>query len=75
MHRLRAATRTGRKEIEVEFFEGSEEKGFIQAVKANIVHGLPLTLADRRAGAARILFTHSFPIGRSGPTPALPIRR
>lgn len=58
MHRLRAATLTGRKEIQVEFFEGTEEDGFIQAVKANVVHGLPLTLADRRAAAARILSTH-----------------
>src|SRR5918992_72732 len=58
MHRLRAATLSGRTEIEVEFFDGSEKEGFIQAVKANIVHGLPLTLADRRAAAARILTTH-----------------
>jgi len=58
MHRLRAATLTGRKEIEVEFFEGNEDEGFIQAVRANIVHGLPLTLDDRRAAATRILSTH-----------------
>jgi ParB-like chromosome segregation protein Spo0J len=58
MHRLRAAALTGKKEIQVEFFDGSEEEAFIQAVKANIVHGLPLTLADRRAAAARILATH-----------------
>ncbi|MFD0855543.1 ParB/Srx family N-terminal domain-containing protein, partial [Actinomadura adrarensis] len=57
MHRLRAAAQAGHKEIQVEFFEGSEEEGFIRAVKANIVHGLPLTLADRRAAAARILTT------------------
>ncbi|XRQ14300.1 ParB/RepB/Spo0J family partition protein [Actinomadura welshii] len=58
MHRLRAAILTDRKEIEVEFFDGNEEEGFIQAVRANIVHGLPLTLAERRAAAARILSTH-----------------
>ncbi|GAA2079536.1 ParB/RepB/Spo0J family partition protein [Actinomadura alba] len=58
MHRLRAATLTGRKEIEVEFFEGNEEESFIQAVRANIVHGLPLTLPDRRAAATRILSIH-----------------
>lgn len=58
MHRLRAAALTGKKEIQVEFFDGSEEEAFIHAVKANIVHGLPLTLADRRAAAARILSTH-----------------
>jgi ParB-like chromosome segregation protein Spo0J len=58
MHRLRAAMLTGKGEIQVEFFDGSEEEAFIQSVRANIVHGLPLTLADRRAAAARILSTH-----------------
>ncbi|HEU5160908.1 MAG TPA: ParB/RepB/Spo0J family partition protein [Streptosporangiaceae bacterium] len=58
MHRLRAAILTGKREIQVEFFDGSEEEAFIQAVRANIVHGLPLTLADRRAAASRILSTH-----------------
>ncbi len=59
MHRLRAAMMTGKREIQVEFFDGSEEEAFIQAVRANIVHGLPLTLADRRAAASRILSTHA----------------
>ncbi|HEX6468252.1 MAG TPA: ParB/RepB/Spo0J family partition protein [Streptosporangiaceae bacterium] len=59
MHRLRAALLTGKQEIDVEFFDGTEEEAFIQAVRANIVHGLPLTLADRRAAAARILSTHA----------------
>lgn len=58
MHRLRAAALTGKREIQVEFFDGTAEEGFIRSVKANIVHGLPLTLADRRAAAARILATH-----------------
>lgn len=58
MHRLRAALLTGRKEIQVEFFEGGEDAAFIRAVKENIVHGLPLTLADRRAAAARIVEAH-----------------
>jgi ParB-like chromosome segregation protein Spo0J len=58
MHRLRAAMLTGKREIQVEFFDGSEEEAFIQAVRANIGHGLPLTLADRRAAASRILSTH-----------------
>lgn len=58
MHRLRAAMLTGKQEIHAEYFEGSEDDGFIQAVKANVAHGLPLTLADRRAAAMRILATH-----------------
>lgn len=58
MHRLQAAILAGKQEIGVEFFDGSPEDGFIQAVKANVTHGLPLTLADRRAAAMRILSTH-----------------
>lgn len=55
MHRLRVAMLKGQQSIEVRFFEGSEADAFIRAVKANIAHGLPLTLADREAAAERIL--------------------
>lgn len=58
MHRLRAATLTGKEQIAVEFFEGSDDDGFLRAVQANVTHGLPLTLADRRSAALRILVTH-----------------
>jgi ParB-like chromosome segregation protein Spo0J len=55
MHRLRAAQLRGDETIDVEFFDGSEDEAFIVAVRANIAHGLPLTLADREAAAGRIL--------------------
>jgi ParB-like chromosome segregation protein Spo0J len=55
MHRLRAAILRGDDDIDVHFFDGDEDEGFIIAVQANIAHGLPLTLADRRAAALRIL--------------------
>jgi ParB-like chromosome segregation protein Spo0J len=55
MHRLHAALIKGQETIGVEFFEGSSDEAFIRAVKANTEHGLPLTLADREAAAARIL--------------------
>lgn len=58
MHRLRAATLRGRTDIEVRFFDGSDEDAFVVAVQANIAHGLPLSLADRSAAAARILRSH-----------------
>lgn len=58
MHRLRAATLKGLEEILVRFFDGSEEDAFIQAVNENAVHGLPLSLADRKAAARRILASH-----------------
>ena len=58
MHRLRAARLRGRREVEVRFFDGSADDAFVLAVEANTANGLPLSLADRRAAAARILRTH-----------------
>jgi ParB-like chromosome segregation protein Spo0J len=58
VHRLRAAELRGDKYIKAKFFYGSDIDAFVLAVKANIVHGLPLTLADRRAAAARIIASH-----------------
>jgi ParB-like chromosome segregation protein Spo0J len=55
MHRLRAAQLRGQDKIRVHFFEGDPESAFILAVRVNTAHGLPLTLADRRAAAARIV--------------------
>lgn len=54
-HRLRAAQLRGETLIEVEFFAGTEEEAFIRAVELNTAHGLPLTLAERKAAAARII--------------------
>lgn len=55
MHRLRAAELRGLQEIEVRFFDGDEASSFVLAVAANIQHGLPLSLADRKAAATRIM--------------------
>jgi ParB-like chromosome segregation protein Spo0J len=55
MHRLRVAALQGRDRIDVEYFDGSEEEAFARAVELNVAHGLPLTLADRKAAAAWIL--------------------
>lgn len=55
MHRLRAVELRGETEIEVQFFNGTEQDAFVEAVKANIEHGLPLTKADREAAATRII--------------------
>lgn len=56
MHRLRAAKIKGQDAIEVEFFDGSEEAAFVEAVRANTVHGLPLSMKDRHSAALRIMF-------------------
>lgn len=58
MHRLRAAERRGATDIAVRFIDGSEDDAFVLAVEANVRHGLPLTLADRRAAAAQMLLAH-----------------
>ncbi len=58
MHRLYVARQRGDELIEARFFDGDEAEAFVFAVKANKAHGLPLTLADREAAAARILDVH-----------------
>lgn len=58
-HRVAAAKRKGFENIDAYLVNGSEESAFIVAVRENVVHGLPLSLSDRRAAAARILRTHA----------------
>lgn len=58
MHRVRAAVLKGCQEIDVAYFEGSEDEAFILAVRENISHGLPLSLDDRKAAAERIISSH-----------------
>jgi hypothetical protein len=58
MHRLMAASLKGQARVEVEFFDGSAADAFVLAVAANVTHGLPLSLADRRAAAERIVALH-----------------
>jgi ParB-like chromosome segregation protein Spo0J len=58
MHRLIAASLQGQETIDVIFFRGSESDVFLRAVEENIAHGLPLSQADRRAAAERIITSH-----------------
>ena len=59
-HRVSAARCNGLDEIEAYLLDGPSESAFIVAVEANVTHrGLPLSLSDRRAAAARILHTHA----------------
>ncbi|MEU4427938.1 helix-turn-helix domain-containing protein [Actinoplanes sp. NPDC024001] len=55
MHRLRAAKLRGDEQIEVSFFDGTEQEAFVLAVTANTTHGLPLSLADRTRATERII--------------------
>ncbi|AHH18290.1 putative regulatory protein [Nocardia nova SH22a] len=54
-HRLAAAGMRGESEIAVRYFDGSESDAFVLAVRLNVEHGLPLSLADRKAAAARLV--------------------
>lgn len=58
MHRLTAARLVGRSDIEVRFFHGDPDEAFRFGVQANVSHGLPLNLADRKMAAARIIWSH-----------------
>jgi ParB-like chromosome segregation protein Spo0J len=55
MHRLRVAQLRGETTIAAVFFDGDVKEAFVLAVKLNARHGLPLTLADRKAAAREIL--------------------
>jgi ParB-like chromosome segregation protein Spo0J len=59
MHRLRAARLRGQARIAVRFFDGGDDEAFVLAVRTNVTHGLPLSLADRKAAAVRIVASHA----------------
>lgn len=54
-HRLLAVKMRGQKEIDVRLFDGDMASCFVMAVRANVAHGLPLSLADRKAAATNII--------------------
>lgn len=54
-HRVRAAMLKGQSKIDATFYDGAECMVFHLAVEQNVTHGLPLSLADRREAAKRIL--------------------
>ncbi|HWC84572.1 MAG TPA: ParB/RepB/Spo0J family partition protein [Pseudonocardiaceae bacterium] len=58
MHRLHATMLRGQRQIDARLFDGGEPEAFVLAVHANIAHGLPLSLAERKAAATRILHSH-----------------
>jgi hypothetical protein len=59
MHRIEAAKLRGERSINARFVDCSDEDAFMLAVKSNTLHGLPLSRADRIAGAKRILDWHA----------------
>ena len=57
-HRWQVAVALGHKDIDVRYFDGSEEDAFLLGIALNLQHGLPLGLEDRKAAAGRILAMH-----------------
>lgn len=57
-HRVQAALLNGATKIRARFFDGSEAEAFVEAVRQNVAHGLPLSLADRKTAAARLIASH-----------------
>ncbi|MGW1838520.1 ParB/RepB/Spo0J family partition protein [Streptomyces sp. NPDC002067] len=58
MHRLQAVRLRGERLIPVRYLDGPASEIFLRSVAANVRHGLPLTLQDRKAAAVRILASH-----------------
>ena len=58
MHRLEAAKSRGEKSIRARIINCTDDDAYIMAVKANTLHGLPLSRADRVSSARRILDWH-----------------
>ncbi len=55
VHRVRAAQLRGEEAIRAHWFDGDDASAFVLAVRLNVRHGLPLSLADRKAAGTRIL--------------------
>ncbi|MCA2229580.1 SDR family NAD(P)-dependent oxidoreductase [Nonomuraea aurantiaca] len=55
MHRICAARSRGESYISAFVLDESDTEAYIQSVTANITHGLPLSLRDRKAAAERLL--------------------
>jgi len=58
LHRVQAARDNGENEICARILDVDDAEAFLRAVTANVAHGLPLTLSDRKAAAARLLRMH-----------------
>jgi ParB-like chromosome segregation protein Spo0J len=57
-HRVEAARLLGHTTISAHLFAGSSDDAYIVSIRQNVQHGLPLTLAERRDAASRILGVH-----------------
>jgi ParB-like chromosome segregation protein Spo0J len=58
MHRVEAAKLRGEPTIRAYVIDCTDEEALVLAIRTNVLHGLPLSKADRISGAKRILATH-----------------
>ena len=54
-HRVAAARSLGRTSVLAQMFDGSPQALYLEFVRLNVTHGRPLSLADRRDAAVRML--------------------
>ncbi len=59
MHRIEVAKLRGEWNIRARLVECTDSEALVLAVKANTLHGLPLSRVDRVSGAKRILSAHA----------------
>ena len=57
-HRLAAARRLGHTSVRVVVFHGGADEAYVEAVRRNIGHGLPLSVGDRTRAGEQILARH-----------------
>ena len=53
-HRVRAARLSGKSRIDVQLLDIDDTEAFTVSITANVRHGLPLSLADRKQAAVRL---------------------
>jgi ParB-like chromosome segregation protein Spo0J len=57
-HRLAAARKLGHETVQVVVFDGDADQAFVEAVRRNVDHGLPLTVSDRARAGEHLLRRH-----------------
>jgi ParB-like chromosome segregation protein Spo0J len=57
-HRVAAARLTGRATVAAVWFQGTDDDAFVEAVRLNVEHGLPLTVEERKSAASFLLVDH-----------------
>jgi ParB-like chromosome segregation protein Spo0J len=57
-HRIAAARMLGYSTVAAQLFDGTADDAFIESVRRNVEHGLPLTIDERKGAARRVLVDH-----------------